>query len=158
MKSIAVSCVAAAALSLSLVAPVLGSSPHDAQLAAHRRRFHHHQQQPGPRSADTDESADSAVVDVDLAAPGELLVRNASPVEPAAVGRSGDAPPQTTEAPTAKHLMKRDYNGRATFFEPGLGACGGYSSAGDFVRNAPHTHLSFLAATAMLTDSSTPLA
>ncbi|GAA5862270.1 hypothetical protein JCM3774_004843 [Rhodotorula dairenensis] len=132
MKSIAVSCVAVAALSLSLVAPVVGTSLHDTQLAAHRRRFHHVHRSPEPEAVETeaDESA-ASVVDVDLAAPGELVVRNATPVEAAAA--AGDAP-HPTEAPTSsKHLMKRDYNGRATFFDPGLGACGGYSSAGDFM-------------------------
>lgn len=30
-------------------------------------------------------------------------------------------------------LAKRAFSGRATFFEPGLGACGTYSSASDYV-------------------------
>jgi len=35
-----------------------------------------------------------------------------------------------------KHqLIKRgNFNGRATFFDPGLGACGTYSGANDYVR------------------------
>lgn len=125
MKSIAVSCVAAAALTLSLVSPtVVALSSHDTQLAAaaaHKRRFH--------RAAARQES----VIDVDLDTPQELVVRAAS----TPVVQHGDAKTTAAPASSSNRLMKRDYNGRATFFEPGLGACGGYSSAGDFVGSPP---------------------
>jgi hypothetical protein len=128
MKSIAVSCVAAAALTLSLVSPtVVALSSHDTQLAAaaaHKRRFHRAARQ---------ETQEESVIDVDLETPEELVVRTAS----SPVGQHGDAKTTAAPATSSNRLMKRDYNGRATFFEPGLGACGGYSSAGDFVR-PPH--------------------
>lgn len=128
MKSIAVSCVAAAALTLSLVSPtVVALSSHDTQLAAaaaHKRRFHRAARQ---------ETQEESVIDVDLETPEELVVRTAS----SPVVQHGDAKTTAAPATSSNRLMKRDYNGRATFFEPGLGACGGYSSAGDFVR-PPH--------------------
>lgn len=34
---------------------------------------------------------------------------------------------------TTHHLSKRGFSGRATFFAPGLGACGAYSKASDYV-------------------------
>lgn len=124
MKSITLSCVTAAALTLSLVSPtVVALFSHDTQLAAaaaHKRRFH--------RAARQQE--EEAVIDVNLDTPEELVVREAS----TPVVQHGDAKTTAAPATSSNRLMKRDYNGRATFFEPGLGACGGYSSAGDFVR------------------------
>lgn len=119
MKSFGVSVAAAAALSLSLVAPAVGSSSHHNNLAAHKRRFDRVH-----RAADSPEQASHEVIDVDVNA-GGLVVRNATPV----VGGLA-----AEDAEQSHHLSKRGYNGRATFFEPGLGACGTYSGAGDFVR------------------------
>jgi hypothetical protein len=41
---------------------------------------------------------------------------------------------RSSNSDIAKRADSTVYSGRATFFEPGLGACGGYNSASDFVR------------------------
>ena len=103
--------VAAAALSFPLVAQA-----HGPDSAAHSRRFNRVLRGPD----------DAPVIDLELSDPAhkaDFAVRNASLV---AQGDSSGA--------ELHSLSKRGFNGRATFFEPGLGACGTYSGAGDFVR------------------------
>lgn len=91
----------------------LNAGSHDLT-SAHHRRFHHRQQQQHQQHQ-----------------PGGTVV--AEPVE----NETEDA--QVTSLAVreddSKHqLAKRGgYNGRATFFDPGLGACGTYSGAGDYV-------------------------
>ncbi|GAA5853114.1 hypothetical protein JCM9279_000862 [Rhodotorula babjevae] len=103
---------AAAALSLPLVAQA-----HGPDSAAHARRFNRVLR--GPE--------DAPVIDLELSDPAhkaDFAVRNASLVA------QGDSHGDGAELHS---LSKRGFNGRATFFEPGLGACGTYSGAGDFM-------------------------
>ncbi|GAA5894162.1 hypothetical protein JCM8208_002365 [Rhodotorula glutinis] len=104
--------VAAAALSLPLVAQA-----HGPDSAAHSRRFNRVLR--GPE--------DAPVIDLELSDSvnnkADFVVRNAS-----LVAQGGDS-----DGHELHSLSKRGFNGRATFFEPGLGACGTYSGAGDFM-------------------------
>ncbi|GAA5931223.1 hypothetical protein JCM3775_004967 [Rhodotorula graminis] len=102
----------AAALSLPLVAQA-----HGPDSAAHSRRFNRVLRGPD----------DAPVIDLELSDPAhkaDFAVRNASLVA------QGDS---SSDGQELHSLSKRGYNGRATFFEPGLGACGTYSGAGDFM-------------------------
>lgn len=122
MKSFGISLVAAAAVSLSLVSPAAGSSSgHAANLAAHKRRFNRVHRSPTGTEDAMSSTGEQAVIDVDMSA-GELVVRNAT----ATAAQEG-------LQESGNHLSKRGYNGRATFFQPGLGACGTWSNSGDFV-------------------------
>lgn len=98
---------AAAALSLSAVpAAHASSSSHGHDAAAHARRFSRVLRVPAPDA--------QPVIDLEaLPAANETSL--------AVNGTEGH------------RLMKRGYSGRATFFAPGLGACGTYSSASDYV-------------------------
>lgn len=65
-------------------------------------------------------------------------VHHGAPIEERSNVSSGLA---VREGDETKRLSKRDFSGRATFFAPGLGACGTYSGAGDYVRFLPVTWL-----------------
>lgn len=115
MKAATLLAAATAALSLPLSAQASSSSSHHGpNSAAHSRRFNRVLR--GPEDAPV----------IDLEAEG-FSVRNASLVA------QGDS----TGEGELHNLSKRGYSGRATFFEPGLGACGTYSSSSDYVRPIP---------------------
>ncbi|GAA5996250.1 RlpA-like double-psi beta-barrel domain-containing protein [Rhodotorula paludigena] len=103
----AVVLAAAAALSLSAIpAAHASSSSHGHDAAAHARRFSRVLRAPAPDA--------QPVIDLEaLPAANETSL--------AVNGTEGH------------RLMKRGYSGRATFFAPGLGACGTYSSASDYI-------------------------
>ncbi|TNY20251.1 hypothetical protein DMC30DRAFT_265805 [Rhodotorula diobovata] len=111
MKAATLLAAATAALSLPLSAQASSSSSHHGpNSAAHSRRFNRVLR--GPEDAPV----------IDLEAEG-FSVRNASLVA------QGDS----TGEGELHNLSKRGYSGRATFFEPGLGACGTYSSSSDYM-------------------------
>ncbi|BGP46057.1 hypothetical protein JCM10450v2_001897 [Rhodotorula kratochvilovae] len=109
-----VSAILAAAAALALPSVAHASSSHGPG-AAHSRRFNRVLRSPGENEA--------PVVDLELT-DADIGFGNASLV---AVGDARD------DGEEGHSLSKRGYSGRATFFAPGLGACGTYSSASDYI-------------------------
>ncbi|BGP37963.1 hypothetical protein JCM10449v2_001890 [Rhodotorula kratochvilovae] len=109
-----VSAILAAAATLALPSVAHASSSHGPG-AAHSRRFNRVLRSPGENEA--------PVVDLELT-DADIGFGNASLV---AVGDARD------DGEEGHSLSKRGYSGRATFFAPGLGACGTYSSASDYI-------------------------
>ncbi|GAA6054552.1 hypothetical protein JCM3770_006027 [Rhodotorula araucariae] len=108
------SAVLAAAAALTLSAVAHASSSHGPG-PAHSRRFNR-----VLRSPDADEAP---IIDLELN-DGQFSISNASLVA------QGDTRGDDGEG---HMLAKRGYSGRATFFQPGLGACGTYSSSSDYM-------------------------
>ncbi|GAA5842099.1 hypothetical protein JCM3766R1_000006 [Sporobolomyces carnicolor] len=117
MKSVSLYTLAAVGTVLSTL-PRSALATHDAAAlaSAHHRRFHHRQHATlAERELDTPTAASD--VDADQADDAEvtaLAVRDSDESKQLLVKRGG-------------------YNGRATFFDPGLGACGTYSGASDYM-------------------------
>ncbi|GAA5947205.1 hypothetical protein JCM3765_001574 [Sporobolomyces pararoseus] len=90
----------------------LNAGSHDLT-SAHHRRFHHRQQQQQQQHSGGAVVAEPVENETEDAQVTSLAVR---------------------EDDSKHQLAKRGgYNGRATFFDPGLGACGTYSGAGDYM-------------------------
>lgn len=128
MKSVSLYTLAAVGTVLSTL-PRSALATHDAAAlaSAHHRRFHHRQHATlAERELDTPTAASD--VDADQADDAEvtaLAVRDSDESKQLLVKRGG-------------------YNGRATFFDPGLGACGTYSGASDYVSAASPSCFFFL--------------
>lgn len=117
MRSLTLPLIAAAALSLGSTpaAASVGSSSHGLGSVAHHRRFDRVMRTPA-------EQPDAQpVIDLDFR-DGEFVVRNST--------LDGDL----VEGGNKTLVKRGGYSGRATFFDPGLGACGTHSSSSDFVR------------------------
>ncbi|GAA6025434.1 hypothetical protein JCM11491_004309 [Sporobolomyces phaffii] len=113
MKSISLYTLAAVLTALppsSLAAAAHSSS--DLLASAHHRRFHH--KHSTTTSQQQQQQHDTPVQDAPTSDVTALAVRDSDASHPQLVKRGG-------------------YNGRATFFDPGLGACGTYSSSSDFM-------------------------
>ncbi|KAJ8295489.1 Allergen Asp f 7 [Rhodotorula toruloides] len=116
MRSLTLPLIAAAALSLGSTpaAASVGSSSHGLGSVAHHRRFDRVMRTPA-------EQPDAQpVIDLDFR-DGEFVVRNST--------LDGDL----VEGGNKTLVKRGGYSGRATFFDPGLGACGTHSSSSDFM-------------------------
>lgn len=117
MRSLTLPLIAAAALSLgsSPAAASVGSWPHGPGSVAHHRRFDRVMRTP------VEKPDAQPVIDLELRDGAFVPADSTLDGEPVDGGN--------------KTLVKRGgYSGRATFFTPGLGACGTHSSSSDFVR------------------------